>query len=315
MHLSRGRVAAVLAVYFVLDGTGCSHPSMMASTAVSASAAPPGAAPLERSLFARDPNGQLSEDALQQILAAPIELELPSRVGVLPIRTATDWRGPGPDDRVPAGVASFVARLRRDAAFSLVTQAMVIPSGALGMEALREIAARYRLRYLLLYREGLAAATHVDAWAIGYATLIGALFLPGKRLEVRGYLEASMFDVKTGVLMFTTRRAIAASQTTNEWNTDDKLERLASRAADSSAPELAVDVLADLRRFAGAAETEAARRLAAADRVTQPRAILAPPGPSVAGDPSGDAPAPRAAPSEPQPRASASLVGAQSPIR
>jgi hypothetical protein len=238
----------------------------MASRAVApaaAMAAPaPDPAPLDRSLFARDPNGQLAEDALQKILAAPIELDLPSRVGVLPIRTATDWRGPGPDDRVPAGVPNFVARLRRDAAFSLVTQTMVIPSGALGMEALREIAARYRLRYLLLYREVIAKTDRLGAWAIGYATLIGALFLPGKHQEVYGYLEATMFDVKTGLLLFTTRRAITASQRTNEWHTDVKLDQLASRAVSRFSPELAADVLADLRRFAGAALAENAHRRA-----------------------------------------------------
>src|SRR5205823_150833 len=140
--------------------------------------------PLERSVFARDPGGQLSEDALQKILASPIELDLPSRVGVLPIITATDWRGPGPDyERVPAGVAPLVAQLRKDAAFSLVTEMMPIPSGALGMEALRECAARYRLRYVLLYREVLAKHQQLGPWAVGYATGVGALFLPGQEQE------------------------------------------------------------------------------------------------------------------------------------
>src|SRR5688572_11012706 len=61
--------------------------------------------PLERSLFARDPGGQLTEEALQTILAAPIELDLPARVGVLPVVAAEDWRGPNPDyKRVPPGV-------------------------------------------------------------------------------------------------------------------------------------------------------------------------------------------------------------------
>jgi len=250
---------------------------------VSPGALAPATAPLDRSLFARDPNGQLSEDALQKILASPIELDLPSRVGVLPIHTATDWRGPGPDDRVPAGVPNFVDKLRRDAAFSLVTQTMVIPSGALGMEALREIAARYRLRYLLLYREVLAKTDRLGAWAFGYATLVGALFLPGKHQEVYGYIEASMFDVKTGLLMFTTRRAITASQTTNEWHTQDKLAKLASRAVSQFSPELAADVLADLRRFAGAAEAENAHRRMA-DSTSPVVSMPASAGPSVATD-------------------------------
>jgi hypothetical protein len=248
------------------------------AAAPAAAMAPP---PLDRSLFARDPNGSLSEDALQKILAAPIELALPSRVGVLPISTAKDWRGPSPDDRVPAGVANFVGALRRDPAFSLVTQTMVIPSGALGMEALREVAARYRLRYLLLYREVLAKQERLGPWAWGYATIVGALFLPGQRQEVYGYIEASMFDVKTGLLMFTTRRAITAGQTTNKWHTDDKLDRLAANTTSRYSPDLAADVLSDLRRFGAAAEAENLhRRGETAPAVSIPKID----GPSVATD-------------------------------
>src|SRR5690606_5272872 len=184
-------------------------------------------------------------------------LALPSRVGILPIITATDWRGPSPDyDHVPAGVPALVKRLRKDAAFSLVTEMMPIPSGALGMEALREIAARYRLRYVILYREVLAKRGHLNSWAWGYATLVGALFLPGQRQEVHGYIEASMFDVKTGLLMFTTRRAIQAAQSTNQWHKQAKLDKLAALATSKFAPELAADVLSDLRRFAAAAQAE-----------------------------------------------------------
>ncbi len=236
--------------------------------------------PLDRSLFDKNPNGALTEEALQKILAAPIELELPARVGVLPIQTATDWRGPGPDNKVPAGVAPLVKTLRADPAFSLVTQTMVIPSGALGMEALREIAARYRLRYLLLYREVLAKGSRMNPWAWGYATIVGALFLPGKRQEVYGYTEVSMFDVKTGLLMFTTRRAITASQTTNQWHQQEKVDQLAANAVAKFAPELALDALADLRRFASAAVAENVRRQGGGDSmVTIPNA-----GPTVATD-------------------------------
>jgi len=227
-----------------------------ARMAVAPGAAAPQPPPLDHSEFSRDPHGQLTEEALQKILASPIELSLPSRVGVLPIDTARDWRGPNPDDHVPAGVAEFVKTLRRDAAFSLVTETMVIPSGALGMEALREVAARYRLRYLVLYREVIAKKTRLNGWAAGYATLIGALFLPGQRHQVYGYIEASMFDVKTGLLMFTTRRSITASQSTNLWHGGDKLDQLAANTTSKFAPDLATDMLSDLRRFAAAAVAE-----------------------------------------------------------
>lgn len=232
----------------------------MAAPAQATMAAPAAPPPLDRSVFARDPSGQLSEEALQKILASPIELDLPSRVGVLPIITATDWRGPSPDyERVPPGVAPLVRQLRKDPAFSLVTEMMPIPSGALGMEALREVSARYRLRYVILYREVLAKKAHHGAWAWAYATGVGALMAPGREHEVYGYIEATMFDVKTGLLMFTTRRAVFGSEQTNEWHSADKLARLASMTASKAAPELATDVLADVRRFASAAIAENAK--------------------------------------------------------
>ena len=246
---------------------------------MAAPAAPP---PLDRSVFARDPNGQLSEDMLQKILASPIELDLPSRVGILPIMTATDWRGPSPDyDRVPAGVSPLVARLRKDAAFSLVTEMMPIPSGALGMEALREAAGRYRLRYVILYREVIAKKNHLNAWAWGYATAVGALFLPGKQHEVFGYIEATMFDVKTGLLMFTTRRSVTASARSNEWRTQDKLAQLASNTVARFSPDLARDFLLDVRRFAAAAVAENAKRSDGGDSLVN---IPPPGGPTVATD-------------------------------
>jgi hypothetical protein len=253
---------------------GCASVPKTSSTPMAAAPATvdaPPPKPLDHSEFSSNPNGQLSEDQLQTILASPIELDLPSRVGVLPVITATDWRGPTPDyDRVPDGLDDLVKGLRKDASFSIVTEMMPIPSGALGMEALREAAARYRLRYIVLYREVVAKEHYANPWAWGYATLIGAFFLPGQHQIIYGYLEATMFDVKTGLLMFTTRRAIAASQTANEWHTEHKLDQLAAVTAKKYAPDLATDFLLDVRRFAAAAVAENTARGAAAGLVRTP---------------------------------------------
>jgi hypothetical protein len=224
----------------------------------------PAPAPVDRSLFARDPGGQLGEEALQRLLAAPVELVLPARVGVLPIVTAEDWRGPSPDwKRVPAGVAPFARALRGlgpcgtqgasaacpESPFGVVTEMLPIPSGALGMEALREAAARYALRYLLLYREGVRRRERANGWAAGYATLVGMLFLPGQTLEVDGYLEASLFDVKTGLLLFTVRRSVAVTRKSNLFYTGTKLEKMQDQLAVRFAPELAADVRGDVARL------------------------------------------------------------------
>lgn len=270
----------------VLLAAGCGAKPMtmasarMAEAPATTQATPP---PLEQSLFARDPQGQLKEEDLQRILAAPIELDLPARVGVIPVMTATDWRGPSPDFRVPAGVAPFVRKLRGNEPFSLITETMPIPSGSLGMEALRELAARYRLRYVVLYREVLATRKKLNRWAWGYTTGVGALFLPGQQHEVYGYIEASMFDVKTGLLMFTTRRAVQGSRRNNTWYQDDKLAALSSKIVGTYAPDLASDLMSDLYRFADAARLENDRRARIAAGESVPM-LVPPPEKSVASD-------------------------------
>lgn len=256
------RLAPLLLLVTFTTVTGCAANRSMrlASAPMSQGEAMPAPAPLDRSLFARDPGGQLTEDALQKILAAPIELDLPARVGVVPVLTATDWRGPSPDYLVPAGVAPFVTRLRGSEPFTLVTEVMAIPSGALGMEALREVAARYSLRYVILYREVIAKDRRLNKTAWGYLTGVGALVLPGQRHQVYGFIEATLFDVKTGLLLFTTRRAVNGSRNSNVWYQDHKLEQLRAALLGKFAPSLADDVKADLYRFADAALVENRRR-------------------------------------------------------
>lgn len=218
--------------------------------------------PVERSLFAKEPEGRLAEEDLQRLLASPIVLDLPARVGVVPIVTATDWRGPSPDwSHVPRGASAFAGALRGSPSFSLVTEVLPIPSGALGMEALRETAARYALRYILLYREELGRREEANGIAAGYVTLVGALFLPGQTLAVDGFVEASLFDVKTGLLLFTVRRAVHGDRGSNLWYTGRKLEELAGSVATRVAPELAGDVRGDVGRFTDAVEVENRRRM------------------------------------------------------
>lgn len=203
---------------------------------------PETAEPLEKSVFARTPQGTLTEEKIQRILAAPLELELPARVGVLPIIEAEDWRGPSPEyAKAPAGLSKFAKKLPADDGFATVTEMMPIPSGALGMEALREVAARYKLRYLLLYREHADRTKRANGIAAGYATIVGAFVLPGSTLEVDGYAEASLFDVKTGLLLFTVRQRLEDSRRSTVWQRERKLndmrEKLAVEAADALAKQ------------------------------------------------------------------------------
>ena len=214
-------------------------PPALAAPAADAAAAPE---PLQRSLFARSPQGTLSEEELQEILKRPIELELPARVGVLPVIEAEDWRGPGPSyDMVSPGLSAFSKKLGSDDTFALVTEMVPIPSGALGIEALREAAARYKLRYLVLYREHVEQDTHGNGWAAGYVTVVGALFLPGSTLSVDGYAEASLLDVQTGLLLFTVRERLTDARKSTVWQRDRKLDKMQRKLALAVAGKLATE--------------------------------------------------------------------------
>lgn len=223
------------------------------SAAMMDMSAEPAAAPvpLAESHFARTAQGTLSEADLQKILDQPLELDLPGRVGVLPIVEAADWRGPSPSyDRVTPGLSRFADKLPADDGFAHVTEMMPIPSGALGMEALREIAARYKLRYLMLYREHVNESQRANGIATGYMSVLGAFVLPGSTLEVDGYAEASLFDVKTGLLLFTVRERLGDERRSNVWQRERKLgdmrETLATKAAEQLAKRTRV-ALEDLR--------------------------------------------------------------------
>jgi hypothetical protein len=259
---ARGLRAAALLLVCLASGcaAGAHYASKAMPSAVAASEAEGAPPPLDQSLFARNPDGTIAEEDLQKIIDSPIELELPARIGVLPVMTAQDWRGPSPDYAVPTGVSEFVKKMRASDLYTLVTEIMPIPSGALGMEALRAMAVRYRLRYVVLYREVYARQERSNGWAWGYVSGLGALFLPGETLRVGGYLEASMFDVKTGLLMFTVRRAVSARRSSNVWHRDDKLAAMEARLAQSFAPELAQDVWTATEQLVEAIRVEDERR-------------------------------------------------------
>ncbi len=249
-------VSAACVAILATSVIGCAGARQVRSTA----AAGPAAAVvpvLEESVFARDPEGQLSESAIQKILSSQLELELPARLGILPIVAAKDWRGPGPAySRAPAAVAELAKHVRSPDLFTVVTEMLPIPSGALGMEALREIAARYKLRYVVLYREDMRRRNQNNAWALGYATGLGTLFLPGESLKIDGYVEATVFDVKTGLLLFTTRRRVSATESSNVWHRSEKLERLQTKLAVRVGEDLAKDLRRELFNYQAAVEVE-----------------------------------------------------------
>ena len=159
---------------------------------------------LEENHFVRDRMG-VGETELRQILAAPVFLEEHARIGVLPVRT-----GYAPDDGVPveAAPATLTDALEGSGLFDLASEISTDWPATSGTAGLRELAARYRTEYVLLYRHRFADATRANGFAAGFITLLGAFFLPGTTIESAGVLEATLFDVKTGTILFTVHERV-----------------------------------------------------------------------------------------------------------
>jgi rhombotail lipoprotein len=147
-------------------------------------------------------SGTVSEDQLQHVLESPIDLQFPARIGVVPLAQAFDAQAKA--TITVRGTAS------RDLAQSLIGQPYFshvsdistdLPNGG-GLEGLRAIAARYRLRYLLLYSERFEDTTHANAWAWLYPTVLGVFLAPGVTVSSRGLAQADLLDVRTGTVLF-----------------------------------------------------------------------------------------------------------------
>ncbi len=198
MNLAISKLLVTLPLVTLL--AGC------ASAAPPAPAAPPppaaAAAPLTRSYFTKDTNGALSEDALQHVLATPIDLQFPARIGVVPLAAPFESRGSA--SLVTRGAASkeLATALASDPHFTHVSDISTDLPTSGGIEGLRLLAARYRMRYLLLYTERFEDETHLNGLAWLYPTLLGMFVAPGVTVESRGLVEADLLDVRTGTVLF-----------------------------------------------------------------------------------------------------------------
>ena len=158
---------------------------------------------LDRSLYQKDGSGALTEEQLQEILKKPIDLRLPARVGVVPL--AEPYRPELPVSIGVRGTAAhnFALAVSESPQFSHVSDISTELPRPGGLEGLRVLAARYRLRYLLLYSERFEDDTHVNGWAALYPTIIGMFIAPGVTVQSHGIAQVDLLDVRTGTILFT----------------------------------------------------------------------------------------------------------------
>jgi rhombotail lipoprotein len=157
---------------------------------------------LTHSLYSKDSAGSLTESDLQKILESPIDLQLPARVGVVPLAEPFSPKGPVALATRHIASSDLASALVGAPYFSQVSDISTDIPNVGGIEGLRVIAARYRVRYLVLYSQKFEDATHLNGWAWLYPTVIGMFLAPGVTVQSNGIAQADLVDVRTGTILF-----------------------------------------------------------------------------------------------------------------
>ena len=111
--------------------------------------APAAAAPvpvLGQSFYGKDPSGSIGEGDLQTVLGSAIDLQLPARVGVVPLAEPFDPKGPVAITTRHVAARDLAAGITGSKWFSQVSDVSTDLPNVGGIEGLRVIAARYRVR-------------------------------------------------------------------------------------------------------------------------------------------------------------------------
>ncbi len=239
------------------------RPTLKPLAAASTEALPSKPKPLVKDLFKRDHAGAISEADLRRILDAPVELFEGARLGVVPVAGSYVPDRDLPLDSAPAALTD--AALATDA-FDAITEVSTVwprhstTPGASAIPVLRELAARYRTDYLLLYRHRFEDRTWSNPWAWLHFTLVGGLVAPVNTLEAAGVLEATLFDVRTGTLLFTVYERVSSRVDENVWNNDRKRRDLKESLLARGAKRLSDQVLVQVRRLADGPQGSMGRR-------------------------------------------------------
>jgi len=201
--------------------------------------------PLEENHFSRDRMG-VTETELRAMLDAPVFLEEHARIGVVPVRS-----GYAPDEGVPveSAPATLTDALEGSGLFELASELSTDWPTTSGTAGLRELGARYRTEYVLLYRHRFSDETYANGLAAGFITLIGAFFLPGTSIDSAGVLEASLFDVKTGTILFTIHERIRREAIAPPPGVETKIGHLHREMITEAAKKLADQVLVRCQRL------------------------------------------------------------------
>ncbi len=206
-------------------------------------------APLNDNYFKSDKTGNLSEAELKHILEAPVFLEEDTRLGIVPVTTAYDV-----DEEVPLAVVphQLSQSLEKTGLFNVTTEVSTDWPADGSVAGLRELAARYRSKYLLLYRHRFVDRSHTNGWAWTYPTIVGIFAAPASTVEIAGVMEATLFDVRSGTILFTAFERVYTEEQLNIWNNDYKRRKIKERLLKQATDKLAKTMNGKVRRLAAA---------------------------------------------------------------
>lgn len=216
------RIAFFLLAALSLLATGCGGAAKMRAPRMAPMAQQRAPKPLQRNHFRQDRMKGLTESAMREILDAPVFLERKARVGVVPVQSRYAVDHAVPVEKITGKLARSLVDSDR---FEVVTEVTTDWPGETSIGGLRELATRYRAEYLLLYRHRFVEQTKVNGWGWAWLTVVGGLVVPQNTVETAGVLEATLFDVKSGTLLFTLYERVHAEDDFNVWNNDWKLRQ------------------------------------------------------------------------------------------
>ena len=207
------------------------HTSLQVSTLTGAGQS----AHLTHSVFAKPKDrDNLKEEDIARVLDAPVEVELPARAGLVVLdapfsRAAYAHLEPG--DRSPQLLARSIEKSKH---FKLVSDISPHLADGQHVEGLRELAARYRLKYLVVLTRKFADRSHVNNYGWAWLSVVGIPFAPAYTVRTEGLFEASLMDVRTGTFLFTSQVHAQAWRRETPFKADrarDQLQRSASLKA------------------------------------------------------------------------------------
>lgn len=218
--------------------------------------------PLRRNHFNSDRSRNISERELDEILDAPLVFQENARLGIVPVANGYRTEGELPLDEVPKALNDAIETTDY---FSVTTEVSTDWPVDGNIAGLRELAARYRAEYLLLYRQRFVDRHRVNAWGWTWPTVVGLFATPGKTVDMAGVLEATLFDVRNGTILFTVYERVRDHRQMNIWHNEYKKHKMQRKLMTRAGEALTDKVTHKLRNLVVASrefrrENESARR-------------------------------------------------------